>query len=140
MPRATANLQFAEQKELKSCPGGFVTLRRLSYGQILDRRSLMAGMKVRGGKGKEFEGELQTMSERVTIYEYQNCVVDHNLEDEHGTKLDLHNPMHIKSLDPKVGQEIEGLLSELNNFEDDDEEGNFSNGSGTTSPPSEPVE
>jgi hypothetical protein len=136
---ATVNLQDTETINLKSLPGGYVTLRRLSYGQILERRAMTAGMKVRASKGKDFEGELQTMNERVTLFEFQNCVVDHNLTDAQENKLDLHNPLGVKSLDPRVGQEIEGLFNDLNNFEDDeDAEGNSSLVSDTTTSRDEP--
>jgi len=120
MPRATVDIMKTERFELKSCPGGFVELRKLSYGQILERRGMMAGMRVRAGQKGEFEGEIQTINNKVTLFEIKNCLVDHNLEDDKGQPLDLSQQHVLFSLEPKIGQEIETLIDKLNNFEEDD--------------------
>jgi hypothetical protein len=52
-------------------------------------------------------------------------VVDHNLEDADGRKLDFRNLADFDNLDPRIGEEIGKLLDELNNFEDEDDQGNF---------------
>lgn len=126
MPKAVANNQDTVRKELKSLPEGYVVLRRLSYGEKLERREMVSGMKVRGGgKSKDFEGELKMVNERATLFDFQRCIVEHNLEkDDDGTLLDFQKIQDIKLLDPRVGEEIDGLLSELNNFEEDEESEN----------------
>jgi hypothetical protein len=64
--------------------------------------------------------DLETMSRWTRQFEFSNCIVDHNLEDEHGVKLDFTNPMTLSVLDPKVGEEIEQYIEELN-MEGDEE-------------------
>lgn len=121
MPRATTDASMTERHELKSCPEGFIVARRLSYGEKLERRAMMSGMKVEtGGKGKDFAGEMQLMNEQATLYDFQKCIVEHNLEDENGNTLNLNSVTDIRRLDPRIGEEIETILGDLNNFEVDE--------------------
>jgi hypothetical protein len=124
MPVATAD---TTSKDLKSCPGGYVELRRLTYGQMLERRSFAANMSVPMGNGKrgakqDLEGTMKLMDARTTLYEFSHCIVDHNLTDENERKLVLSQESDIRKLDPKVGEEIDSYISELNNFEAEDAE------------------
>lgn len=120
MPRATVDLEATKRFELKTCPDGFVVLQRMSFGQILERR-MFSKLAVTSGKGKEFAGEMAMANRHTTEFEFRSCVVDHNLEDQGGRRLDLKNPIDFGKLDSKVGQEIESYISEMNNFEDDEE-------------------
>lgn len=131
MPRATANLDPEEKKELKTCPGGYVTLRRLTYGQKLDRMKHVGKLSVdMRGKGKSTRGEMEMLQKASTVYDFKMCIVDHNLEDENGNKLNLQLERDIDRLDPRIGEEISDLIDELNNFEvEDDELGNSSTAS-----------
>jgi hypothetical protein len=116
-------------------PDGFVVLKRLSYGQKMFRRSLLskAQMKTGGGGNNRaerraqanqgFMAELELMNEKVTLFEFQNCITDHNLQDANGQKLDFGNPEHVKMLDGRIGEEIDELINDLNNFEADEETG-----------------
>jgi len=134
---ATSNNAETIRKDLKTLPGGYVVLRRLSWGEKLQRRAMVSGMKVRGGnKSKDFEGEMNLVNEAATMFDFQRCIVEHNLEaeiqgpmgvvegDEPPEKtrpLDFSKAADIKLLDPRVGEEIDDLLSEINNFDEDEE-------------------
>jgi hypothetical protein len=129
-----------ERFELKSLPasdteeGGFVVVRRMTYGEKMHRQSLMSGVKFRGDNKKEFEGELQMANRRVTEYEFAVCVIEHNLTDQSERLLNLKSSSDLALLDGQVGEEIGQLLNRVNLFEDEDEElGNSSTGSETTS-------
>lgn len=127
MPKATANNQETVRRDLKSLEGGYVEARRLTYGEKLQRRAMVSSMRLESGKKKsDFVGEMQLVNEQATTFDFQRCIVDHNLyaDDEETVKIDLNNAMGIKSLDPRVGEEIDTFLSEINNFEEDDDEGN----------------
>ena len=70
------------------------------------------------------------MNEKVTLFEFANCILEHNLEYladpndlSSATLLDFTKPEHVKMLDGRVGDEIDELINDLNNFEDDDETG-----------------
>jgi sRNA-binding protein len=123
MPRATVSTD-TKRVDLKTLPEGFVVLRRMSYGEKMTRQAEAAKMKVqaqrRGSKG--LEGELDMLNEKVRIFEFAHTVVDHNLEDDTGRRLNLTNAADIRLLDPRIGEEIEAQIGEMNNFEEDDED------------------
>lgn len=122
MPKAIAEVEDTSRRELKSLPGGFVVLRRMTYGQFVQRRAMMKLSVATTGRNKDFRGEMAMASEEIARFEFSHCIVDHNLEDEHGQKLNFSSLVDFNRLDPRVGQEIEGFISEMNNFEEDDEE------------------
>jgi hypothetical protein len=101
----------------------------MSYGEKMTRQAEAAKMKVlaQRGKNKSFEGEMNMMNEKVRIFEFTRCIVEHNLEDELGNKLDLGNPDHVRKLDGKIGEEIDKYIGEMNNFDDDDEDDELGN-------------
>jgi hypothetical protein len=136
MPIAVqSNSTEGERFELQSAPpDGFVVLKRLSYGQQMFRRSLLSKAKMETGGGgnrrdrrdkakQGFTAELELMNEKVTLFEFAHCIVDHNLQDVNGEKLDFQNPDHVKVLDGRIGGEIDDLISDLNNFEAEDDTG-----------------
>lgn len=145
MPIVTGNVSAeGERFELKSAkPDGFVVLRRLTYGQKMLRRGLLSKAKLAdagasGGNRAErraaaksgFNAEIELMNEKVTLFEFANCIVDHNLQylENPADKssvflLDFTKPEHVKMLDGRVGDEIDELINDLNNFEDDEETG-----------------
>jgi hypothetical protein len=144
MPIAAArNDVEGERFDLQSAPpDGYVVLKRLSYGQKMFRRGLLSKAKMETGStgnnraerranvNKGVVAELELMNEKVTLFEFANCIVDHNLEflanpqDASSVqRLDFKNPEHVKMLDGRVGEEIDELITDLNNFEVDDEVG-----------------
>lgn len=122
MPKATVNVSETERKELKSLAGAFVVLRRMTYGESVERRAMLK-MSIQGGTGgkRTFQGEMAFASREIQLFEFAHCIVDHNLEDDADRKLNLSNPVDFAQLDPRVGQEIEGLINDMNNFEDNEE-------------------
>lgn len=110
MPKAVAT-QETERLELQTVEGGFVELRRLNYGQMLHRRDMTAKMHQTGNDDKTYA---TIDNYAVTMYEYKHMVVDHNLEDENGRKLNLTDPNDITKLDPRVAGEIEDKMQTMN--------------------------
>lgn len=128
MPRATVDTSKTEHKDLKSCPpDGFVVLRRMTYGEYIKRREMLSGMRLEG-KGKNAEAVMQLANEKVTQFEFRNCIIDHNLEDEAGRKLNLGSVKDFSQLDPRIGQEIGEYIDQMNQFQSEDEEGNPDSG------------
>jgi len=71
------------------------------------------------------QGELAMANREITRFEFKNCIVSHNLEIQvgEGTRLlNFDNPEDFNCLDPRVGSEIEKYISDMNQFEDDDQE------------------
>jgi len=122
MPRATVNTQNTQHHDLKSLEGGYVVLRSLTYGQIVQRRAMLTlSVEGSGKANKDFRGEMAMANEQITRFEFAHAIVEHNLEDESGRTLDLSRPVDFDALDPRVGQEIEELISDMNNFDDEED-------------------
>jgi len=129
MPKAVVNTQETLRFDLKSCPGGYVVLRRLTYGQYLQRREMAAKMQFSGKPGSgDVQGELAAANRKVVEFEFANCIVEHNLEDNDGNILDFRQAWSVQAIDPRIGEEIGSHIDEMNQYEA--EVGNSSNGSG----------
>jgi len=123
MPRAT----YSDEKEkydLTSLPGAFVELRRLSYGERLHRRDL--GMKFKSGQGRDVDVSLDSV--RSTVFDFSKAITDHNLEDAEGNKLDLTNEKAIMSLDPRIAEEIDSLITQMNGLNEEPFQSGISSG------------
>lgn len=137
MPKATVSHDH-QRFELETLPGGFVLLRQLSYYEMMHRRDIAAKLyteqKVETGKSRRerrakganqpteemIRSQLEIMNVAIMEFEFSNCIVDHNLEDDNGAKLDFNNPMTFRVLHPKVGAEIGRYIDELNQEDEDD--------------------
>jgi hypothetical protein len=105
--------------ELESCIGAFVVVTRLSYGDWLHRQEISADMTFNSSKDKKEDTAttIAMMQSRVAEWEFAQCIVEHNLEDENDKLLDFKNPRTLKTLQPKIGQEISKRISDLHDFE-----------------------
>jgi len=124
MPRATASTDTTKV-DLKSIDGAWVELRKMNYGEMLKRRDMV--QTVRGGKGDN--ASMAFHFEEVQYFEFSRCVIDHNLEDEKGDKLNFTNKAHVLSLDSVVAGEIEELISTMNAPPGDEESKSVQSGS-----------
>lgn len=128
MPIVTVDPGEFTKHELKTAPpDGYVMLRPLPYGAKLSRRSKQTKMMMRTQtpqKGKrapaESVMEFESMDEWTVAHDFKYCIGEHNLTDSNGVTLDFTNPMVFKSLDPRVGSEIEAAIDKLNNDEDEE--------------------
>lgn len=125
MPNATASNE-AVKRELKSLPGGFVTLRRLTYGEQLHRRDISATF-VPGTKAED--GRIETSALRVQHYEFTKAVMEHNLTDENDKPLNFNDMQDVVKLDPRVGGEIEQMIDEMNQPPDEGAQKSMGDGS-----------
>jgi len=126
MPRATVNTE-ATRFDLKSLPGGFVDLRPLPFGQMLERREKASKMSMEQNTRKNQKQivNFDMMQKWTRDFEFKHCIIDHNLEDDQGNKLNFSLAGTLDILDPKVGAEIERYIDELNQEEDDEDLENF---------------
>lgn len=114
----------AERFHLKSVEGAWVDLKPLPYGLLIERRDKASRMSMVSDRGGRTENrmDIDMMQSETRRYEFNHCVIDHNLGDGNGRKLNFSNPSEMNLLDPKVGQEIEQLIDTLNQLEEVDEE------------------
>lgn len=117
MPKATVDTN-AVRHDLKSLPGAWVELRRMSFGEKNARTDIAMKMAFEGSKA-DTKATMAASTEAAAQFEFKACVVDHNLfaDDEETIKLNLGNSNDLRKLDPRVGEEIMLLISEMNNFE-----------------------
>jgi hypothetical protein len=119
MPRATVSISDTEHYDLKTCEGGFVELRRLSYGEKMKRQEMSFGaaMKVdrKQQQNQSAEMVMDMAQTAATEFEFKNCIVSHNLEDDIGNLLDFKQAVHVHLLDPRIGEEIAGYIDLMNN-------------------------
>jgi hypothetical protein len=114
MPKATSSVQ--ERFELKSLSEGYVVIRRMSYGEKLERQQM--AMKIAMSMtGKDATAAIDMAQVRVAEYEFRVCIVDHNLEDDNESPLDFRKSTTVKTLDGVIGEEISELIAKVNNFE-----------------------
>jgi hypothetical protein len=132
MPKATVS-QETVRKELKTLTGGFVELKKLPFGLLLERRDNASKMSMSGRGANDGKVDIALMQRWSRQFEFQHCIVNHNLEDDQGKKLDFNNDMSIYALDPKIGQEIEKYLDDLNAEDTEEDKRDFSLPSGESS-------
>lgn len=124
MPRATVS-QEPERFDLKTAPpDGFIVLRKMAWGEWLTRRDMgmHMAMKAGGRKTDDSKIDIDVVQAAVTRYEFQKCVVDHNLEDENGTKLNLGTKQDFDRLDPRIANEIETIIKNLHEWDEEEAE------------------
>lgn len=130
MPIATVT-KATVKEELKTLPGAFVVIRRMTYGEKLQRReqSMKMQMQMQDRK-KDATIDIDMLSRAQTIWSFANLILEHNLEapinpDDplSGVRtLDLKKASDISLLDPQIGEEIDTLIDKHNNFEENEEE------------------
>lgn len=113
-----------ERFDLKSCPpDGYVVVRRMTYGEKLKRGSMMTKFRMEMGKNKSdsMNMDVDLDQEKVSMWEFANLIVEHNLTDDTERPLNFKNMADISRLGPVVGEEIQTYIDKLNSFEEDDE-------------------
>lgn len=117
MPRAEANVTEEIYRDLKSVPEGFVVLRRMTYGESVQRKAMIR-LSMEGDK--DVRSEIAMANIEINNFEFAHCILDHNLEKNDGSKFNFKNPQDVALLDSRVGDEIESLIRELHSFEDEE--------------------
>jgi hypothetical protein len=116
MPRATVSTE-PERFDLESLPEAWVLLRRMSYGERLHRQDMAMQMSMEADQRKKTARmDVTPAQTAVAQFELQICVIDHNLEDESGRKLNFSNQLDCAQLDGRVGEEIAELISTLHDW------------------------
>jgi hypothetical protein len=119
-----------ERFELKSLPGGYVVIRRMTYGEKLQRSEMTMSMRMDMADKKNMGADMKMLSRQVTLWSFSRLITEHNLENADGRPLNFKNPVDVESLDGMVGEEIDTYVDKVNNFEEDEEAlGNSNSGS-----------
>lgn len=119
MPKATLSMAPVRHN-LKHCPEGWVDLRRMSFGELLASQDMAYQVSVKASEatGKDDPEVGMDMSQaRVHEYQFKTCIVDHNLEDEQGHKLNFAQAATVHMLDPLIGQEISKQIDQMHRLD-----------------------
>ena len=110
MPKVAADTTTTQKFFLKSAPpDGYIVVRKFNYGETLEAQKL-------GAKGVR-EGNVMSLRTDLLAtqhYMFSRMILDHNLEDETGQKLDFKNVTDVRRLIPAVGEEIQALCEQMN--------------------------
>lgn len=110
------------REELKSLPGGFVVIRQMTYGEKIMRSGMSGAMKLlKDNKQSDYVGEMSMETQKITLWDFANLIVEHNLEDIDGRALNFKIEGDVRKLTSKIGEEVGSLIDKHNNFEDIDE-------------------
>jgi hypothetical protein len=141
MAIATTASTETVRKDLKTCPpDGYVVIRRQTYGEKLNNSESTMKLTAGAKKSSGLEGEVALVNKAVTIWQFANLIVDHNLEHQAPNGdlrlLNFKQISDIQLLRGDIGEEIATYIDELNNFEATDEEGDAQGNSSGASAPS----
>jgi hypothetical protein len=123
MPVAVVT-QDTERFELKSLEGAYVVVRQMSYGEKMLRSGMSGAMKLlKDNKQSDYIGEMSVETQKITLWDFANLIVEHNLQDIDGSNLNFKLEGDVRKLSSKIGEEVGICIDKVNNFEDI-EEGN----------------
>lgn len=145
MPKATVEGIEPKRFDLKSAPpDGFVLIRVMPWGEKMKRQGMATQQSInmqQNGPQTDTKMFIDITQQRVAEWEFANLIIDHNLEDANGVKLDFRRPETLNRLDPRIGDEINTYIAEMNNFESGEggQQGNSSTDSKQQSSSSAPT-
>ena len=122
MPVAVS-VERSKKFDLKTLPGAYVVIARMSHGQKLVRGDLSSKMKFTAGKrSKDLQGEIDMLQKVTAHWDWSNLIEDHNLQDVDERVLNFKDVRDIDKIDAKIAEEVSTYIDELNNFEGDAED------------------
>lgn len=141
MPLAVV-MSKPERHDLKTCPGGYVMVRRMSFGEKMTRRGFNSKMDLEMTRGsRSAKSTVDLFNEQMEMYDFSHCIAEHNLTklvnkntglpcdaddpDAVEVPLDFTKPSDVKLLAGPIAEEIGTVMDKLNNFEEDPEVGNL---------------
>lgn len=108
--------------DLDTVPEGYIIVRRMNYGESLKRQAMATKIYMeQGATSKDMRGEVDIQSEQVTMWEFANLIMEHNLTDENDRPLNFKSQQDVKRLDGPVGNEIGKIIDEFNGSQDGEE-------------------
>lgn len=74
-------------------------------------------MATQDGRSRTAEMNIAPTQTRVAQYEFQVCIVSHNLEKEDGALFNFDSPADFAALDPRIGEEISSYIETLHDWQ-----------------------
>jgi hypothetical protein len=90
----------------------------MSYGERLHRQDIAMQMSMEADNRKRTASmNVVPTQTQVAAFELGTCVIDHNLEDESGRKLNFSSAIDCQLLDGRIGEEIAGLIETMHDWD-----------------------
>lgn len=121
MPVGTITNTVSDQILLKTLSDGYVVVRRMNYGEELQRSALATKITLGGVTGKDLGGEVDIQTEKLALWDFANLVVDHNITDANERKLDFRNEADVRALNSTIGKEIGEIIDNFNDAKNSEE-------------------
>lgn len=125
MPVATIT-ETSKREELKTLPGAFVVIKRMTYGQKLTRQQMAMKMQMRGTTKRDSTLDIEMMNRLTSLWSFANLIEEHNLTermpDGSERPLNFSNAADVEKIRSDIGEEIDTLVDKLNNFDSDADE------------------
>lgn len=110
------------RKELKTLPEGYVVIREMTYGEKIYRSGMTGAMKLlKESKQTDYVGEMSMETQKITLWDFANLVVEHNLQDADGRQLNFKMEADTRKLAARIGDEVGTYIDEINSFQVIDE-------------------
>lgn len=119
MPRATVAVSTVKF-DLKTLPEGYVVIRRMTFGEKLERQDEMMRMSA-STDPQNRQLEMNLMVKKAALKDFSILVVEHNLTDADDRPLNFKEAKDVTNLDPRIGDEISQLIDSINAFEETEE-------------------
>lgn len=104
-----------ERFDLKTLEGAYIVVRRMTYGEKLERQDALFQMRT----GKEIEGlEVNMLHKNAALRDFGRLIIEHNITDENDRVLNFKDAKDVYALDPRIGDEIGHLIDSINAFEE----------------------
>lgn len=117
MPRATLSM-VPQEFALKSCPGGYVKLRRMSHGEMLHRQDIAMTMSMQQDqRSRTAQMDVKQSQTAVGRFEFATCIVGHNLTKDDDSPFNFKNDTDFQLLDGRIGEEIASYIEEMHDWE-----------------------
>lgn len=98
--------------QLESIEGGWLTVRRFTHEERLDRAGLIMSMTMGDDDSGEAQGKARIDHKAARLHDFKSCIVDHNLSPDGARKYNFRDAKDVWDLDAEVGDEIDDIISE----------------------------
>jgi hypothetical protein len=108
-----------QHEDLKTCPGGFIKARRMSYGELMTSQDLAYQVQMKASQENPDDPEMGVTMSRIAVVEFQlkTCILDHNLDGDNGDRLDFKQARDVHLLDANIGQEIVQIIDKMHDWQ-----------------------
>lgn len=96
--------------DLQTLEGGWVTIRRFTHEERLDRATIIMTLTAGEDEMGEQQGEARINHKAARLHDFKSTIVDHNLGDG-SKKYNFRDAKDVWDLDAEVADEVDDLIA-----------------------------